>query len=241
MEHARVAEQLGEAYVDCPVEFGTEADLRHQLVSSLEEHLTEGDGLQATVEDPCLIGSSPSYKREYRKAVESRLRDRGTLGRIRIDVSVGKGQRFDVGVFRPTLEYPVEWVRNGSKRFDERDLETVYDLKYIKNKCYPPTDCSITDEKLATADLESLRDELNTRENRLAGDLAELRELPGDVTAVFVLISNNNYLFAEPTTEAEAAEREKHRVGEAAREWIADAAGDTRVLYVHPLGTTWIT
>lgn len=240
MGYARIAERLGEAFVDRPVEFGTEADLRRELVTLLEARLSDADALEATVDEQSLLGSSPSYKRDYLETIESRMRDRGTVGRIRLDLSVAKGRRYDVGVFAPTLEHPIEWVRNGSKRFDPRDLDAVFDLKFIKNKCYPPTRCSITADRLDDCSVEELRSELNTRENGLAGDFEELASLPGDVETVFVLVSNNNYLFAEPTAGSEAAETTKRRVGAAAREWIAENAGDTDVLYAHPLGTTWI-
>lgn len=241
MEYATVVEALGDDYVDRPVEFGTEADLRCRLVSLLEDSLSSSGGLQASLEDLELVGRSPSYKVAYRRQIESRLRDRGTIGRIRLDVSVDKGENFDVAVFGDELHHPIQWVRNGSKRFDARDLEAVVSLKFIKNKCYPPTNRAITDDALLDPSLQDLEAEFNPNENGLASDIAELRTLDADVERFFVLVSNNNYLFADPITESEADEAIKRRVGAAARQWLAGAADDVSIRYVHPLGSTWVS
>lgn len=60
------------------------------------------------------------------------------------------------------------------------------------------------------------------------------------MTAIFVLVSNNNYLFDAPLSEEELSEGKKRRAGLAAREWLQEAAESISILYVHPRGSGWI-
>jgi len=240
MNCTTVAERLGEDFVDQPIEYGAEADLRVRLYNILTAELETSGELYATVHDPELIGETRSYKREYKRTVESKLKQRGSINRVRLDVSVDKRRKYDLVCFKEDINSPIDWVRSGSKRFDERDLDAAFGLKFIKNKCYPPFRCSITDDRILEMEPSELQSEFNAKENSLGNDIEELNALPSDVTATFVLVSNNNYLFDDPLNEVERTERKKKRAGLAARNWLEDAADGVGILYVHPHGIRWI-
>lgn len=233
-------EDLAEDFLERPIEFGTEADLRVRLHQLLSEAAAADGRTEAVLEDPRLVGDVPSYKRASKDAIEGKLRERGAIDRVRLEVTVDTRRTYDVVRFADRIGSPIEWVRNGSKRFDETDLEAAVTLKFIKNKCYPPLDCPITDDRILEMDLEALQSAFDARENSIAGDLADLAALPDDVAAAFVLVSNNNYLFAEPLGDAEAVQEKKRRAGEAVRAYLREAAADVGVLYVHPRGWTWL-
>lgn len=241
MRYRKIAEKLGEEYIDRPVEFGTEADLRVRLHKLLTDELREESQLYADVKDPRLVGETRSYKQAYKQNIESKLRERGSINRIRLDTSVDKRRQYDLVCFKNRVEAPISWVRSGSKRFDEKDLDATFGIKYIKNKCYPPIRCPISDESLLDMDLGELQSVFNAKENSIGSDIEDFNSLPADVTSVFVLISNNNYLFVEPLTEEEQNEQKKQRAGIGGQEWLKSAADDVDVLYVHPYGSTWIT
>lgn len=241
MNCGEVVNQLVGEYIGCPIEYGTEADLRVRLYQLLLDELESTGGKMADVRDPRLLGETRTYKRTYKETVEDRLRERGTIRRVRLDASIDKRQQYDVVVFNETLESPVEWIRSGSKRFDEDDLAAALNIKFIKNKCYPPTQCSITDDSILEMESDELRSELNVKENNLRGDLEALQALPDSVRTFFVLVSNNNYLFAEPLGDEERRELKKRRVGEAVRDWLGENAGGVNVRYVHPNGSTWVS
>jgi len=228
-------------FLDRPFDFVTEIDLQVELARLLDESLVEMGEQTGSVADPRLVGDTRSYKQVHKDRIEARLQELEAMRRVHTEVSVEQGKRYDVVVFNETVQYPVEWVSNGSKRFDERDLDAVIELKYVKNKCYPPTDCSIRDDRLEEWSIDELQEELDTEENKLEDDLWELQSLPERVETFFVVFSNNNYLFAEPLSSAEQAETKKKRVGGAVRRWLQSAASGTDILYVHPQGKTWIT
>lgn len=240
MTYASVAEELAEEFSSQPVEYGTEADIRVRLYQLLRRRLEEEGQLTADVEDTHLIGETRSYKAAYKRTVESKLRQRGSINRIRLDVSVDKRRQYDIVSFNERIEAPIKWVRSGSKRFDEGDLNAAFCLKFIKNKCYPPIRCPITDDSILEMDTTELQSVFNAKENSIDSDIENLNSLPSDVTALFVLVSNNNYLFADPISDEERGELKKQRAGLGAREWFQTEADDVGVLYVHPLGSTWI-
>ncbi len=240
MNYTTIAEHLGEDFVDRPVEYGTEADLRVQLYGLLTDQLETSGSLQAKLHESKLIGETPSYKKGYKRTVETKLKEHGSIKRVRLDLSVDKRRKYDVVCFKENIRSPINWVRSGSKRFDEQDLDAVFGLKFIKNKCYPPMRCSIMDDRILEMDSSELKSEFNHKENSIGSNIEELKSVPSDVTAIFILVSNNNYLFLDPLTEEERGERKKIRAGHAARDWLQDAADGVGILYVHPGGVRWI-
>jgi len=240
MDYTIIAEQLGEDFIDQPIEYGAEADLRMRLYQLLTEELKNKDRFLATVRDPRLIGETRSYKKGYKNTVESKLKERGAIERVRLDVSVDKRRKYDLVTFNEEITSPIDWVRSGSKRFDEQDLDVVFGLKFIKNKCYPPFRCSITDDRILEMDSAELQSAFNQTENSIGNDIQQLNSLPSDTTAIFLLVSNNNYLFLDPLLEEERAQQKKIRAGHAARDWLQDATDGVGVLYVHPGGIQWI-
>jgi len=241
MNYATVAERLGKDFVDQPIEYGAEADLRVRLYRFLTETLSESGVLRADVHEPTLLGETRSYKESYKKTVESKLKKRGSVERVRLDVSVDKRRKYDLVCFKENIRSPINWVRSGSKRFDQHDIDAAFGIKFIKNKCYPPFRCSITDDKILELEMSELQSEFNSKENSLEKDINELNSLPSDVTAIFILVSNNNYLFLDPLDEKEQSEKKKRRAGLAVQNWLQDTADEVRVLYVHPNGSQWIS
>lgn len=241
MVYHEIAEELAKDYIDQPVEFGTEADLRVRLYQLLADKLSEESQTHAEVKDPRLVGETRSYKQAYKQEIESKLKQHESINRIRLDTSVDKRRQYDLVCFKNQVESSISWVRSGSKRFDEKDLDAAFGLKYIKNKCYPPIRCPISDDSLLDMDLAELQSVFNEKENSIGSDIEDLDSLPPDITPVLILISNNNYLFAEPLTDEEQNEKKKQRAGIGSREWLKSAADDVGVLYVHPYGSTWIT
>jgi hypothetical protein len=240
MEYTAIAEQLGEDFVDQPIEYGAEADLRVRLHRFLMDELAQTDSVRAEVLEPTILGDTPSYKSAYKDMVETRLRARGSIQRVRLDVSVDKRRKYDLVCFNEQIHSPIDWIRSGSKRFNESDLDAVFGLKFIKNKCYPPLRCSITDDRILEKELSELQSEFNSKENSIGRDIEDLNSLPADTTAIFILVSNNNYLFLDPRSKPERGERKKIQAGLAARDWLRDAVDGVGVLYVHPGGITWI-
>jgi len=240
MRYTTVAGQFGEEFLSQPIEYGTEADLRVRLYQLLSDQLEEDGQTSAEVTDPRLVGDTRSYKEAYKRTVESKLGQRGSIDRVRLDVSVDKRRQYDIGCFSERIGSPIKWVRSGSKRFNERDLDAAFCLKFIKNKCYPPLRCSITDDSLLEMDSTELQSVFNAKENSIGSDIENLNSLPSDVTAIFILVSNNNYLFAEPLSEAEQGEQKKQQAGLGVRQWFRAEADDISVLYVHPRGSRWI-
>ena len=181
MDYQSVVESLGDVFVERPFDFVTEVDLQVELARLFDEGLAEESNRFSIIADPRLVGGTQSYKQVYKDSIEDRMQDLETMRRVHTEVSVKQGKRYDVTVFDQTIQYPVEWVSTGSKRFDERDLEAVVELKYVKNKCYPQTHCSIRDDRLPEQPIDELQEELDTEENKLEGDIRELRALPDNV------------------------------------------------------------
>lgn len=240
MNYTTLAEMLGDDFVDQPIEYGTEADLRVRLYQLLTDKLSTQDSLDAKVHEPTLSGDTRSYKKEYKRTVESKLRKRGSINRVRLDLSVDKRRKYDLVCFKEDIHSRINWVRSGSKRFDEHDLDGAFVIKFIKNKCYPPMRCSITDDRILHMGSSELQSEFNQKENSIKTDIKALNSLPSDTTAIFILVSNNNYLFLDPLTEAELGEQKKIQAGYAARDWLQNAADGVEILYVHPGGVQWI-
>jgi len=240
MEYSKIAEKLGEDYIEKPIEFATETDFRIRLHQLLTEQLTNQSKLLADVQEPKLVGDTKSYKKSYKDHIESKLRQDGYINRIRPEASTEKRRKYDVVCFNEEIESPIGWVRSGSKRFDETDLDVAFGLKFIKNKCYPPTSCPITDQRLLEMDSSELQSVFNDKENSIGKDISNLNVLPSDVTAIFILISNNNYMFVEPLSENERDETKKQRAGVGTRQWMRSAADDIGILYIQPYGMEWI-
>jgi hypothetical protein len=240
MTYYEVAEKLGEDYISKPIEFATEADFRIRLHQLLTEYLKENSQPLADVQQPKLVGDTKSYKKSYKDHIEHKLRQDGRLNRVRPEASVDKRRKYDIVCFNEEIKSPIDWVRSGSKRFDENDLDVAFVLKFIKNKCYPPISYSITDDRLLEMDVSELQSVFVAEENSIGKDIKNLNSLPSEVTAIFILISNNNYMFAEPLGEDERDEKKKQRAGLGARQWMQSAAADTGILYIQPYGSKWI-
>jgi len=240
IRYDEIAESLGKEYISHPIEYGTEADLRVRLHQILIDQLKDESQIYANVKEPRLVGDTRSYKQAYKQNIESKLKQQGSINRIRMDVSVDKRRQYDVVCFKDQIESPISWVRSGSKRFDENDLEAALGIKYIKNKCYPPIRCPITDDALLEMDNTELESVFNEKENSIRNDIEDLNSLPSGVTGVFVLISNNNYLFSEPLSAEEQGEKKKQQAGIGARRWLESFSEDVGILYIHPYGMEWI-
>lgn len=242
LEYVGVAEQLAEDFTERPFDYVTESDLQARLVHLLRRKLIDKAALGATVDDHHLDvdGSHRSYKQAYKQAIEESLREHSTMNRVHTEVSVAQGKRYDVVVFKDTITQ-IKWVRSGSKRYNKQDLDAVFELKYVKNRCYFPTKCHINSPEILDTDIDILKHELDLEKNKIKQDLNDLNDLPKRVETYLLIFSNNNYLFKQPLTEPEKNEKTKAKIGKAAQTYLRENAEDTTILYAHPLGYTELT
>lgn len=243
MEYRELADKLGNEFVGNPIDFVTEVDLQVRLVELLRSSLSED---RSKVVDPVLENTQSSYKEEYWKAIQKGLGESGEIDRVHTEVSVQQGERLDVAVFDSVIEHRIQWVSSGSKRFVTSDIETVFELKFVKNKYKFPTKTGVTVDELQSKDLSvsEIVDKLDFSENKIASDISELNRLDNISNRYFLIFSNNNYLFGDPVTEPEQNYKYGNlyaKMGEAARRWMRDELdSDVDLLYVHPKNSKWI-
>ena len=241
--YRQLSEALAKDFMRNPIDYVAEADLQTRLVELLRSELSpavataNGIGLKGTSED--------SFKRDYWQTIEQKLADSGKMNRVHAELSVEQGERLDVAVFKSELRHPVEWVAGGSKRFNEEDIDCVYELKFVKNKTSFPKQPGNPISELAENSPSQMQRVLDFNENKIRADIQELNRL-SDVRGRFLLLfSNNNYLYHDPTqTEKDSYRYGElyHRMGKAAREWLKQEADDgVEILYAHPRGMTWLT
>lgn len=247
-----LANELAVDFQQNPINYVTEADLQIALVELLRSELSP---IVAATDDVTLEGTSDtSFKRDYWQTLQAQLTKAGSLDRVHAEVSVQQGERLDVAVFQPELTQSIEWVAGGSKRFNERDIECVYELKFVKNKTSFPKHTGYPVAELADTDLsvEQLLQRadsddplLDFEENKLQADIQELNRLETVDERFLLLFANNNYLYHDPTLTETTAYRYGelyHRMGKAAREWMgSEANSSVNILYVHPRGQVWLT
>lgn len=250
--YIEVIEQLTNDFRTNPVNYIAEADLQVSLIERLRSQLSPDT---ATAAGMSLHGTSEdSFKRDYWRTIQRQLTHSKSINRVHAEVSVRKGERVDVGVFRPKINGPIEWVSGGSKRFNVDDLECVYELKFVKNKTSFPKHSGNPVEDVAdnppsvTTILERADSSdplLDFDENKIRADIHELNRLSTVDNRYLLLFSNNNYLYHDPTMMESDKYRYGdlyHRMGRAAREWMATEADDgVEIVYVHPRGKTWIS
>lgn len=247
-----LVEQLAVEFQQNPVDYVAEADIQIALVEQLRLEL---EPVVATAEEVSIEGGSPgSFKRDYWQTVQQKLSEKGRIDRVHAEVSVQQGERLDVAVFQPELTHPIQWVSGGSKRFNEDDLECVFELKFVKNKTSFPNHSEHPIRQLAknAPSTETLLQKASSDDpvldfsaNKIRADIHELNRLDGVDARFLLLFSNNNYLYHEPTAVELDSYRYGdlyHRLGKAARRWMREEANDAvEILYIHPRGMIWIT
>jgi hypothetical protein len=239
MRYAAVAEGLASEFVNDPVEHVAEFDIQARYYERLRNELRDQRELYAEVTQPNLAEAKSGYKRAYWQSAERKLRSTGRFSRVHTEVSITQGERIDLVVFSGRLDHPIQWV-DGSKRFDKRDLDAAFELKFVENESFFPTHVSAA--SIASLSDEEIRADLDVVENGLQPDLGELKRHPDHVETFSIIYSNKNYLDREPVSSVEREHRPEYaRLGRVAREWISDRAGDTDVLYVMPQGHHWLT
>lgn len=127
--------QLAQEFLRTPVNFVTESDLKIRLVEILRRRLKN---------DKCKIGNPEinkpnSYKKKYWREIEEKIKENPGISRVHAEVSVEKNKRFDIAVFKPKeiiLHFREEGLAGGSKRFEEKDLEAIIEIKFVKNNYY---------------------------------------------------------------------------------------------------------
>ena len=252
IEYRKVVETVADDFQENPINYVTERDFQVAMVEKLRAMLSPAS---ATLTTTVLDGTSDtSFKRAYWQQIQRQMSTQGQIDRVHTELSVQKNERLDVAVFQPELSHPIQWVSGGSKRFDERDLEFVCELKFVKNKTSFPTTSGHPVRELAANPssaprlCESVSSDtsiLDISENGIEKDIKELNRLSDVPTRIMLLVSNNNYLYQNPTP----AEKDDyrfgelyHRLGKAARRWMAKTASEgVDILYVHPRGSLWLT
>lgn len=228
---------LAEAFVTNPGNFVTEHDLQFQLMDILKAELSAQPGrlvLRPTVS----ALPSRSYKQDYIEAVQDGY-DHATTGMtpIHAEVSLQKGQRFDVGVFNQSLR-TVQWD-GGSKKFDAESLDALFELKFVKNwkKIATETGFTPSTEGDNLTD-DKLLEKFDWGTVGVRKDIEVLGEWQEIESKWVILASNFNYLYYNHTTREEEHNSLYPRMGQIAREHLAEIGeqANVNVLYMCPRG-----
>jgi len=254
MDLSRVSEKLAEEFVENPLNFVTEEDLRIRFIELMKDNLNEEKTVvnRSRFLEDISEGAEFEPGNRYKQTYWEKIRKSGDkIDRVHTEVSVEKGKRIDVVVFKEKEDedkgIDVEWVQQGSKRYDSEDLDAAIELKFVKNKRYFPTETGFNPEG---EKISNIKNNLNLEENSLykgniddeqkKGDIDELSSLPDHVDKYLIIFSNNNYLY-------QGEEGDKHnnnfktynKVGEAARKKIRNLGKGKKgncvnILYAHP-------
>lgn len=228
---------LAEEFVTNPGNFVTEHDLQFRLMNCLMAELPPWPNrppLRPTVS----ALPSRSYKRDYVAAVQTGY-DHATRGvdPIHAEVSLEKGQRFDVGVFNRAL-HTVQWD-DGSKKFDPDALDALFELKFVKNwkKIDTETGFTPSTEGHGLSD-DELLGKFDWGTVGVRKDIEALGEWPGIASRWVILASNFNYLYYNHTEREDEHNSLYPRMGRVAREHLAEIGEENgvNVLYACPRG-----
>lgn len=188
--------KLGEEFLENPVNFVAEADLQARLVEILKNRI---ETKTCTIENPTIENIPNSYKKEYYEEIQNKLADNQSIGRVHTEVSVQKGKRFDVAVFKPEIN-KIHLRRpdlaGGSKRFDEHDLEAAFELKFIKNRYY-------------VSKSKNGGEKFDRNYNKIPSDLEDLGSLREVEEKFLAIFSNFNFFFKEPTMKEKRVGKKK--------------------------------
>ncbi len=232
-----VALTLGEEFVTNPGNFVTEHDLQFQLMSLLQAKIPSRSG-QSTLRPTVSALPSRSYKQDYLRAVQNGYDHAADgLNPIHAEVSLEKGQRFDVGVFNNTLD-TVQWD-GGSKKFSAGALDALFELKFVKNwkKIDTVTGFTPSTEGHDLTD-DELLEKFDWGTVGVKKDITALGERPEIASRWVILASNFNYLYYNHTEREEEHSSLYPRMGRIARERLAEAGeqNGVNVLYICPRG-----
>ncbi len=227
MDYIKIVEKLKRSFLENPIDFVTEFDLQIKLIELIRKELGKQNKKYSEIKKTKLIPQRKflSYKYDYFERIEKTL-EKKNINRVHAEVSIKKGRRIDVVVFKPKINNSIQWIRRGSKRFDSNDIEAAFELKFIKNKYNVPTIKN--------------SDKINMKENKLESDIEDLGELTNSKNFL-IIFSNNNYLYHNYTKKEEKYKEYILR-GKKARNEIKNRCkkNQINVLYVHPLGFDWI-
>ncbi|WP_146047384.1 hypothetical protein [Haloferax marisrubri] len=172
------------------------------------------------------------YKQNYRKQMEEKLKDAGSIRRVHTEPTTRttdeEGHNFvDVVVFRDHIDGVIEWTSSGSKRYPRDAIEVAIELKFVKNLRKPETP-----ESGETA-----------RDTYLLKDIQSLRNRTAEgTTRYFFVVSLLDHLYVDDNHDPVEWKNEQYAEwGQQAQRWLADSAGDVQILYVTPMQKTWLT
>jgi len=184
MEIKNYCESLAESFINNPANFVNESDLVMNLAYLLRENFKP---IKIPSNKSIFENYSFGYKDGYRKKIEEKITE---FDRIHLETSVNKGERIDTVVFKEDID-SINWIKNGSKRFNNTDVGAAVEVKFIKNKRYFPKNNHNTE--LDGLNIDDFIDEIDLEENKIKGDIEELNDL--ETEDVYLLIfSNNDYI-----------------------------------------------
>ena len=229
--------KLGERYTANPGNFVTEHDVQFELISALRcglDRFENEEPIRPTLQNT----PSRSFKIEYVRAIQDGYdHAEGGFHPIHTEVSIEKGQRFDVGVFNQSVE-EVTWD-SGSKKFNEAALSALFEVKFVKNWKKIDTEVgfkpSREGEELSD---EELLSKFKWETVGFKSDVESLGKRTSPEYRCAILFSNFNYLYFNPTKREDAHNPLYIRMGKLAREQLAEIGReqDVSILYACPRG-----
>lgn len=174
------------------------------------------------------------FKGAYEQAVYDGYQRNG-LSPVHTEISMQKGERIDVGVLG-TQNPTVSW-ENGSKKFDDGDVDALYELKFVKNRKKPPTTSGFKPYKERHGNYAkgTLQDAIDWGTVGVKPDVEALGRTSLKYRAVLVF-SNFNYYYHRPTQEEVDHAPLYEDLGNAAWD-VLETVGDdmaVNVIYVAP-------
>jgi len=231
-KYHKIVEKFGQQFCDNPGNYVTEADLQFQLVNSLLNNID-----RSTVDLTPQLNPTSEYKQPYLDEIADRL-DANGFSPVHTEMSFDKNERFDVGVISSTRP-EIQWD-GGSKKFETDDVEALFELKFVKNQKYPPTNTGFEPSNEQNKDYtqKELREKIDWDHiaNSIKSDAEALGRRPSVNYRAVIVFSNYNYYHYRPTEEEVDWDQLYKKLGDAAWSELACTAYDNGVdvLYVTP-------
>lgn len=227
-----LTEQMGKQFIENPGDFVTETDLQLLMVSEIREALSGSSGGNNPRFE---IDSGSIFKQAYIDAVEDGYHHEG-IDLVHTEVSLEKGERIDIGVFG-TPQPTAHWD-NGSKKFDAKDFDALFELKFVKNQKKPPTTTGFTpyQDRNTNYGQGTLKSAIDWEDIGVKEDIEALGKRTSVPYRAVLVFSNFNYYYHHPTQKEVDHAPLYEDLGDAAWDMIQRVGNDmdVNVLYVAP-------
>lgn len=228
--YKHTVEELSQQFQEDSISFLTESDIQAELYQKLNNQVDYEAEIKRQPKIP------DSYKRSYYKD----MTDQDRISKTHTELTIQKDEeghlpRLDVAVLKDKIK--TVHIDKGSKKFEEKDLDAVFELKFIKNRYYFRKEGKKSD--LKNLNDKALEERLNFGYQSIGEDIDELNNL--EVENKFMLIfSNFNFLFHNPS-EPEKDKELWNRIGRIAKKQIKQKSNNSvDILYVYPSDSVWL-